>query len=329
MRESLFVKQNADRWKKLEAVLQQKSKASPDEQADLFVQITDDLGYAKTFYPESKLVGYLNELASESHRGIYRNKREESNRIWRFWALELPLQFYRSHRQLFYSFLIFGLAVFIGALSAARDPSFVRLILGDSYVNMTLENINNNDPMAVYKDMHQVDMFLAITLNNILVSFKAFAYGVFCSIGTVYVLVQNGVMLGAFQYFFYEQGLFLTSALTIWIHGTLEISAIIIAGCAGLVMGNSIVFPETYSRLESFRRGARQGLIIIVGLVPIFITAGFLESFITRQTDMPTWQKVSIIGASALFIIWYFIIYPIVLNQQEQIKKDTLNAIPS
>src|SRR3546814_13017991 len=84
-------------------------------------------------------------------------------------------------------------------------------------------------------------------------------------------------MLGAFQFFFYQKGLLLTSVLSIWIHGTLEISAIIIAGSAGLVMGNSLLFPGTWSRLESFRRGARRGLKIVIGLVPVFITAALLE----------------------------------------------------
>src|SRR3546814_12119350 len=108
--------------------------------------------------------------------------------------------------------------------------------------------------------MDTVEMFLYIAFNNIKVSFLAFVAGVLFSFGTVWVLFQNGVMLGAFQFFFYQKGLLLTSVLSIWIHGTLEISAIIIAGSAGLVMGNSLLFPGTWSRLESFRRGARRGL---------------------------------------------------------------------
>src|SRR3546814_13696006 len=106
-------------------------------------------------------------------------------------------------------------------------------------------------------------------------------------------------MLGAFQFFFYQKGLSLTSVLSIWIHGTLEISAIIIAGSAGLVMGNSLLFPGTWSRLESFRRGARRGSKIVIGLVPEFITVALLEGFVTRNPDMPRWMSVSIIHSSA------------------------------
>jgi uncharacterized membrane protein SpoIIM required for sporulation len=319
MREPAFINQNAEKWKRFEALLQKRDTASPDEQADLFIQLTDDLSYARTFYPQSKVAGYLNHLTGSIHQAIYRNKREDTGRIGRFWRYELPLLMYEVRRELLISLLIFGASALIGALSAANDDSFVRLILGDSYVNMTLDNIDKNDPMAVYKKANEVDMFLGITLNNIWVSFYTFIYGVIFSIGTAYILLQNGIMLGAFQYFFYEKGLFLTSFLTIWIHGTLEISAIVIAGAAGLTMGNSLLFPETYTRAESFKQGAKKGLKIIIGLIPIFITAGFLEGFVTRHTEMPNWAKITIIGTSFAFILYYFAIYPTLLRKNQAV----------
>ncbi len=323
MREPAFIKQNADKWKRFETILDAKNNASPDEQAELFIQVTDDLSYSQTFYPQSKIVAYLNGLAAKIHQRIYRNKKEDSSRIWNFWAVELPALFYNSHKQLLYAFLIFSFSIFIGAFSAAYDDTFLRLILGDEYVNMTLDNIENNDPMGVYKKDGQTAMFLMITVNNIRVAFIAFVFGIFLSVGTAYVLFSNGVMLGSFQYFFYQKHLFLTSFLTIWIHGTLEISAIVIAGCAGLVMGNSILFPKTYSRLESFKYGAKQGLKIVIGLVPIFIAAGFLEGFVTRHTEWPAIIKASIIAISLIFIIGYFVVYPIWLNRAANLENES------
>lgn len=316
MKEITFLKQNADKWQQFESLISTKGRSNPDLLADLFIQLTDDLSYSKTHYPKAKTTQYLNSLAAKVHQEIYKNKKEKSNRIITFWKYELPFIFKNSHKQLLYSFIIFSVAMLIGALSSAYDDTFVRLIMGDTYVNMTLENINKGDPMAVYKKMNEVDMWLAITLNNVYVSFLCFAMGLLFSLGTGYMLFANGVMLGAFQYFFYTKGLLLQSALVIWIHGTLEISAIVIAGCAGLTLGNSFLFPGTYSRKESFVRGAKQGVKIIVGLVPIFILAAFLEGFVTRHTEMPMWLSLLIIGSSAAFIIWYFIIYPIRLNKK-------------
>ncbi|MFC6997045.1 stage II sporulation protein M [Rufibacter roseus] len=319
MREAAFIKQNTAKWKQYAS----EPTSNPDELANRFIELTDDLSYARTFYPESEVTDYLNGLTGRVHQAIYKNKKEQRNRFFLFWKEELPLLFYHHHRQLFYSFLIFAAACFIGALSAAYDDTFVRLILGDSYVNKTLDNIRSGDPMAIYKDPDATYMFLRITFNNIYVSFTAFVLGLLFSVGTFWVLLQNGVMLGAFQYFFYKQGLLATSALTIWIHGTLEISAIVIAGCAGFVMGNSLLFPKTYSRLESFKRGAKQGLKIVVGLVPIFIMAGFLEGFVTRYTQMPLYLSLFIIIGSALFIIFYFIYYPIRLHARNENQTPT------
>ena len=156
----------------------------------------------------------------------------------------------------------------------------------------------------------EVPMFLGITLNNIMVSFNVFAMGLLTSFGTGWLLFNNGVMLGAFQTFFFKHGLLGESMLAIWLHGTLEIWAIIVAGAAGLALGNGWLFPGTYSRKESFMRGAKKGLKIIVGTVPIFIMAGFIEGFITRHTELPDVLRLGIILLSLSFIIYYYIYLP-------------------
>jgi len=117
-------------------------------------------------------------------------------------------------------------------------------------------------------------------------------------------------MLGSFQYFFYEQGLLGEAALAIWTHGTLEISAIIVAGAAGIIMGNGWLFPKTYTRIESFRRSAARGGKIVLGTVPIFIIAGFLESYVTRHTQFPFGLRLSFILVSLGFVIMYYVVYP-------------------
>lgn len=311
MREALFVKQNATKWEQYENL----QSPSPDELADRFIVVTDDLAYAKTFYPKSKTTAYLNGLAARLHQSIYRNKREKSNRFVTFWKYELPLLFKKQEKQLLYALLFFLTFCLMGALSAKYDDTFVRLIMGDGYVNMTNENIENGDPFGVYKKSDPVEMFFFIAVNNIWVSFVAFALGAIFSVGTLYILIRNGIMLGSFQYYFFSKGLGWDSVLVIWIHGTLEISAIVIAGAAGLTLGNSFLFPKTYSRIVSFKQGAKDGLKLIIGLIPIFVAAAFLEGFVTRHTGMPVWLSCSILAASVVFMSWYVIIYPNRLNR--------------
>jgi uncharacterized membrane protein SpoIIM required for sporulation len=310
MREVTFLRKNEKKWSEFEHLLHSGGDAHPSVITGLYTQISDDLAYAQTFYDGSRTHQYLNGLARRAHNKLYRDRKEPFSRIKTFWADEVPLIMYKQRRNLMYALVIFGISCGIGAFSAANDPVFVRLIMGDQYVNMTLENISRDDPMAVYKSMQQTDMFLGITFNNIRVSLLAFAAGLLLSFGTGMILFMNGVMLGSFQYFFHEYDLLLTSVLTIWIHGTLEISAIVIAGGAGLVLGNSLLFPGTYSRIVSFRRGANEGLKMVIALIPVFVAAGVLESYVTRLTDLPDFVKLAIILSSLIFIIWYFVLYP-------------------
>ena len=312
MREGLFLKRNIEKWKQYQA----EEVTDPDEKAHRFTELVNDLGYSKTFYPQSKVTAYLNGLASRIYLSIYQNKKEESSRIIRFWKTELPLIVRKHHRQLLYSFIIFTFFGIMSAFSAAHDETFVRGVLGDFYVDMTEDNIASGDPFGVYKNGSEVDMFFAIALNNIKVSFLCFVAGFLLSIGTVWLLFKNGVMVGAFQYFFFAKGLGWASVLVIWIHGTLEISAIIISGGAGLILGNSILFPGTHKRMDSLKEGGKDGIKIMIGLVPIFIVAAFLEGYVTRHTSMPVWASAGILAVSASFIIWYFIIYPILLERK-------------
>ncbi|WP_443937519.1 stage II sporulation protein M [Pedobacter sp. MW01-1-1] len=315
MREALFVKQNTKKWQQYEVMM----GANPDELADRFIEITNDLAYSKTFYPHSKTTAYLNGLAAKFHQSVYKTKREKTSRFAIFWKTELPLIFWQYRKQLLYAFLFFSMACAIGVLSAKYDDTFIRLILGDKYVEMTNNNIAKGDPFGVYKKENPIKMFMQIGLNNVFVSLMLFVFGIFLSLGTVTILMRNGIMVGSFQYFFFSKGLGIQSVLVIWIHGTLEISALILAGAAGLVLGNSILFPKTYTRMESFLRGGKDGLKIVLGLVPIFIVAAFFESFVTRHTEMPAWLSSFVLIGSATFIVWYVIFYPAKLAKNSTI----------
>ena len=316
MREVVFVKHSNDRWKKFEQLLVHKDTDNPDEISSLYIQLIDDLSYARTFYPQSPTYKYLNELSGRAHQLIYKNKKEKRNRIVNFWKTELPLLFYRYHKQLLIAFIIFMVSTLIGVISAANDDSFVRLIMGDNYVDMTIENIKNGHPLAVYNSGEEVTTFIGIAFNNIRVALATYVLGLFFSLGTAFMLFRNGIMLGAFQYFFYQYGVLKESLLTIWLHGTIEISVCIIAGCAGLVMGNSILFPGTYTRMQSFRVGAVSGLKIVIGTVPFFLIAAFIESFVTRHARHSYVFDASVILLSLALIIGYFVIYPIRLNRK-------------
>lgn len=321
MKESLFIRQNDERWRHFELL----PLSDPDQIADSFIELSNDLSYATTFFPDSEIISYLNKLTGRFYQQIYKNKREDRSRFMTFWSHEIPLIMAAKQKLLLYSFLFFSFSCFIGTLSAARNEQFINQILGDAYVNTTNSNIRKGDPFHVYKQEAAPVMFLAIASNNIYVSFNMFVTGIFLGIGTVYNLFMNGLMLGSFEYYFFSHGLGFRSLLVVFIHGTLEISALVVAGCAGLNLASGLLFPKSYSRFHSVKKAALEGLKIMTGLVPVFIAAALLESSVTRHDHMPLVLSLCILGFSLIFVLGYFIFYPLHLNSKTYKNPSTLS----
>lgn len=318
MREIAFIKQNKSKWLDFEQSLKERTKRNPDELANLYIQLLNDLSYSQTYYPKSKTTVYLNFLVSQMYRKIYKTRRMEHNRVVYFFRREVPVLMYQYRHQVIFAFVIFFFFSLLGVLSARIDQTFVRLILGDDYVNMTLKNIGKGDPMAVYKSGNSMVSFIGITMNNIGVAAKAYIYGLSAGIFTFYVALQNAIMLGSFQYFFYEQGVFVASLKGIWLHGAMEIFSIVISTAAGFILAGSILFPKTYSRMYSFRTGVQDSLKIFVSTVPFFVAAGFIEGFVTRLSNtMPLWIDILIIAGTLSVISFYYLIYPFIIHKKQ------------
>lgn len=317
MREVAFIKQNKAKWLEFEQAIVGKTKKNADQMASLYVHLINDLSYARTYYPKSKTVVYLNHLASLIYQRIYKTKRTDTNRLQYFFTTEVPLLVYQYRRYLIYAFALFAAAITIGIVSAKYDTDFVRLILGDQYVNQTLENIKNGDPVAVYKSGSNWGSFIGITLNNLYVGARCYIYGIFGGIGTFMILVYNSIMIGSFQYFFYQQNVFWASVRGIWIHGAMEVFAIVIESAAGFILGASILFPKTYSRLNSLKIGFKDSLKIFISTWPFTIAAGFLEGFVTRYSGaMQNWFSSLLIFITLGAIVFYYLIYPFIVHRK-------------
>mgnify|MGYP000896554466 FL=1 len=315
MREVAFIKQNKDKWLEVETVLNERKPISPDQMADYYVQLLGDLSFVQTYYPKSNTVTYLNFLVTQIYQKIYKTKRIEKNRLKFFFADYVPTLAYKYRKLIYFSFILFFFFALVGALSAYYEPRYVRAIMGDMYVNMTLENIENGDPMAVYKQGSNWASAIGITFNNIKVAFYCFLFGITAGVKTFSMALQNGVILGAFMYFCYEMGEINAALRALWLHGAMEIFSIVIAIAAGFVLTGGILFPKTYSRMLSFKIAFREGVSLLFGTVPFFIAAGFIEGFITRYYyDMPLWLNLTIILGTLAVITYYFLIYPIIKN---------------
>ncbi|WP_300674219.1 stage II sporulation protein M [Soonwooa sp.] len=317
MREIAFIKQNKEKWLGIEQVIQGKVKKNPDDLSSLYINIVNDLAFAQTYYPKSKTTIYLNFLSSQIFQKIYKTKRIEENRIKTFFLSEVPLIAYEYRRYLFYAICFFLIFTGIGVLSSYYDKDFARLILGDDYINKTLENIQKGDPTAVYGQGSTFGTAVIIILNNLYVGARLYIYGIFGGVGTIYALFQNSVMLGAFQYFFKDHSALLASAKGIWLHGTFEIIAMVVEASAGLILGASILFPKTLSRFDSFKIGFKNSVKLFLSTVPFTIVAGIIEGYVTRNAQvMPLLVNLSIIFICLVIIGFYYGIFPRLVHKK-------------
>ncbi|MBL7932188.1 MAG: stage II sporulation protein M [Bacteroidia bacterium] len=324
MKESEFIKQNKEKWLEFENNLL-KNDGDPSKTAKLFIQITDDLSYARTFYQNRSVRLYLNGSAKVLFNDLNKSRKKRFQSFLNFWKKDLPLAVYKAKRPMLISFCIFIACFALGIITSLQDKNFASQILSVSYVDMTEANIKKGDAMGVYKSDDELHIFFGVLYNNLRVDFLTFFSGIFMAIGTLVVMITNGIMVGVFQYFFIERGLFWESFLGIWTHGALEIPTIVLSGGAGLMLGKGLLFPGTYSRFQAFKLSGMTGLKIIMGVVPVTVMAAFIEGFLTRHTDIPNVLRFTFILLSFAFIIVYFVVYPRRVARREDNTEDRID----
>ncbi|CAM1368820.1 conserved membrane hypothetical protein [Tenacibaculum litopenaei] len=321
MREVAFIKQNKEKWLEFEEVISKKTEKSPDEIADLHIKIMNDLSYAQSFYPKSKVVTYLNKLAKKSYGKIYHTKKQDKNNLFHFFFDTVPLIAYKRRNYIYVSFAFFFICFFIGLLSTFNEENFAREILGNAYVDETLENIASGDALAIYKGGSTWGSFIGIFDNNLRVGLNMFLSGLFIGIGTGYYILYNGIMVAVFQAFFYQHNSFYDSIKGIWIHGTYEIFAMVIEASAGYIIGGSLLFPGALKRIESLKKGLREAFFLFISTIPFTFVAAFLEGYVTRlYNQIPAIICYIIILASLASISYYYLVLPFKVASKHHLR---------
>ncbi|MGB0137565.1 MAG: stage II sporulation protein M [Flavobacteriales bacterium] len=328
MRETDFIRQNREKWEEFERLIGAENK-DPEKLSDLFIEVTDDLSYSRTYYPNRSVRVYLNGIAQTVFQNIYRSKRSKVSPFKTFWVSRLPDTLWHVRKAMLWAAIIFVLSTVIGYVSSMYNEDFCAIIMGDGYVEMSESNVENGDPFAVYKDEHAMEMFFQIAWNNIRICFMVFVLGVLAGVGSAWVMMTNGIMFGAFMHFFAARGLLTEFSTVVMLHGTLELSMIVLSGAAGLTLGGGILFPRSYHRLQSLVLAARRGVMLMIPCTAFLLIAAFIESWITRHTEAPFAIRLMLVLVSLAIVLGYFVIYPWWRNRRgliQELEDDQLQA---
>jgi uncharacterized membrane protein SpoIIM required for sporulation len=318
MREVAFIRRHREQWEQFEVLLADQQSAGADQLASAYVQLMDDLAYARAQYPQAATTQYLNDLAARVHASVSRNRRLRTQRVRKFFFHDVPTALLEIRPHLALAFTAFVLGITLGFVAGLQNDDLARSILGNTYVDMTKSNIENGHPLEVYATYDGQSMFLAIAFNNLMILLRSVGMGLIPVLGAAYLIVNNSVMLGCFMGLFTRYNEFESFSLGVWIHGTLEISAFVVASAAAIKVTEAVLLPGTYPRLEAFARGVRTAVLVALGMVPLVVLAALLESFVTRFNEVSPILDLGIIAASLGVVVWYVIILPQTLVKRQR-----------
>jgi uncharacterized membrane protein SpoIIM required for sporulation len=300
---SRWIEKRKVHWDRLEALLAQGrrgvSRLSHDELRELallYRQTAADLSSAREHRADAQLAAYLNQLLGRAHNLIYSGTKPRTRGLVAFYTKTFPQIFRDTWRYTFAATAIFALGGAIGAALALADPGFPRFVLGGQMMDTIEQRVMWTHGILAVKPLASS----AITTNNLSVSFAAFAMGITAGIGTAWMMLLNGVLIGVIGVACFRAGLSVSLWSFVAPHGSLELPAIFIAGGAGLILARGLLDPGTLPRREALAAAGSRAIRLLLGVIPLLLIAGIIEGFVSPVPIAP--MTKFIIGA-ALFTL--------------------------
>ncbi|TCS93893.1 stage II sporulation protein M [Hazenella coriacea] len=329
---SNFVQSNQTDWSRLEYLLsyasaQKLPKAEFDEFTQIYRKTSSHLAYAQTYFPDHETTDYLNQLVIRAHNILYGvAKKGYMRRIFTFFSQEFPRLFYERFNFFTISTLIFLVGTVLAFVLTYVDKDYGVYFLPTEMARMEIdtEQIQN-------RQWDHTVVSTEIMVNNIMVAFKCFTFGILLGIGTVFTLFFNGTMLGGLAALFHleKEGTFFWAFILP--HGVIELFVIMIAGAAGLSLAYRIFVPGDLTRRHALIKEGKVTIKMMIGVVPWFVLAGIIEGFITPAI-WPLWTKYGVALITGILLMFYFgwpfIKYGISKDKFDpQLKQNNLNKL--
>jgi uncharacterized membrane protein SpoIIM required for sporulation len=266
----------------------------------LYRQAAADLASVREDTASRRLSAYLNELLARAHNLIYMGRRPRPRGILLFYTEGFPQAFRATFNYTLAAFCLFLVGSLVGFLVSLGDPSFQRFFLGSQMADTIERRVMWTHSIVAIKPL----VSTAVMTNNLVVSFGAFALGVTGGVGTIYMLVTNGLLLGVIAAACSQAGMSLQLWQFVAPHGVLELPAIFIAGGGGLLIARGLLFPGLLARRDSLVKYGGQGVRLALGVIPILVVAGIIEGFFSPSRLPLAAKLLFAAGAGGLLCLY-------------------------
>ena len=306
-----WLEKRKSHWVRLEHLLDQSHKqglksltrSELQEMGLLYRQAAADLSAVREDPTAQYYARSLNLLLARAHNTIYSGEKSSPFGIIHFYRYTYPEIFRRQLPLVMTAFAVFALGAVVGLLVTMTKPDFMRSFLGP-HMMASLEKHEMWTHSIVGVKPYEASK---IMVNNMEVSFVAFAGGISAGVLTLYSLFYNGLLLGVITVACWMYGMSMGLWSFVAPHGVLELPAIFIAGGAGLQIAKGMLFPGLLPRRDSIARAGAEAVRLIVGTIPILIIAGTIEGFISPSGLAPAWKFTLAAAIGAIFFLYLFL----------------------
>lgn len=311
-----FVGEKQGDWGRLEALtgrvqsgqLRALSADDLEEMTRLYRLAASDLARARRDFPGDRVVSYLNKLVSTSYASVYSSAGFSWKDIWRWFAGGFPRLFRQTAGYyLLAVFMFFGTGLLSFFATLIYPPTAGTLLDSNTYQAI----VSYAERGELWTTIPAVERSLAATTimtNNIQVAMLAFAGGMLAGLGTTYVLLMNGIQLGAIFGIVTRYGLGFNLLAFVSAHGVIELSVICLAGGAGFMLADAMLRPGMLTRGEALRIAAERAVKLLLGGAALLVVAGTIEGFLS-PSEVPDWVKfgMGVLTGVLLYGYWLFV----------------------
>jgi uncharacterized membrane protein SpoIIM required for sporulation len=304
-----FATRRAEDWQRLASLCEREAALTPDDTralATLYRAALADLAQLRTLaarddQPSSEVVSWLNDVVARAHALVYVNRRAGRLDVAGFFGREVPAAIRRALPRVGLAALLMVGGAAVAFLLCRNDVALARVLAGP---RMT-ENAEGFSDLGAGREQSMDAVMAAFYVtNNVQVSFVAFALGITFGLGTLWIMVQNGILLGVTLALVRHYGSTKNFLAFLSSHGPIELFAIVLAAGAGLGMGLALVAPGPYSRAVALKLAAREAAKLVMAAACLLVIAAFFEAFVSPSA-LPARVKHLVGLANAFWLTLY------------------------